>query len=324
MRGVSMRRSFIAVCFTAAFLVLSNQAISDLIVWNIDSNQSFIRLNFSTAQAPVNVNIGGDTVISTSFTAVDSDSAVNWTDSGGRRAAIAGTISTDWNESSGLLTFLSGLHDMSAVDSGVFRPNPAAFSGGVFTNDSSSPAAFGAKVRGVGAGVTGGFVPLPIFLDSDLMYFALRNVFYDAGGSAALSNTGGGFVGNGGEFGILSAGLDVSTLEYGVLIQVGDQLIPTELLPAIAPSELNTNFNQSLIGNTGALSIFNLGGLDRQLTKIINSELQLVVGGVIFSGTLEGQIVAFGQVVPEPTSAALLFTALFLVGSGRCRAHRES
>jgi len=302
-------------CLTAFLSSFCAEVRSALVVWNIDSGQSFIRMNFADANQTIQVNLGspvGTRPIDTTFSMRDADSTEVWTDNGGRRSAVAGTITTEYDEVGGVLNFLSGLHDMSAVNSGSFRPNPAAFSGGSYNNTSAAPAAFAAKIRGIGSGVTGD-PGLPIVLDSDLAFFALRNVSYDSNGAISLTGAGGNFSGSGGIFGIQGGNLDADNLEFNVQV-VGFQN-PTPVAP-IAPDEQGTALVPSLVANNGSLSILNLGGLDRRLTQLINTELQLTVGGITFNGTMEGQIVAFAS-VPEPASASLLATALCLAGFRR-------
>jgi hypothetical protein len=286
-----------------------SQATADLVTWNIDSTQSFIRLNLQDASGTIEVDLGspvGVRPIDVTYSVRDADSSSDWTDAGGRRSAVSGTIATNYDEVSGTLTYLSGFHDMIAEQSGTFRPNPASFSGGSYTNTSGAAAAFAGKLRGVGSGSTGN-PGLPINMDADLAFFALRNISYNSDGTLALAGGNGNFTGSGGTFGLQAGQADVDNIGFSV--QVVGFLQPTAIGP-VAPDDLAAPLSGFSALNSGGLSIVNLGGLDRRMTQLINTELQLSIGGVTFNGTMEGQIVAFGQAVPEPTSAGLLAVAL--------------
>jgi hypothetical protein len=279
----------------AVFLVglTTATAQSALVTWNIDSSQSFLRLTIPDQD----LVLGGQDLIIRLRDVGNNDA---WTDAGGRASNIQGTLATNFSGSS--ISYLSGQHSVTAIESGSFRPNPAAWNSGLvngenpdgqYSNNSGAPAAFAARVY---AGALGGF------LNFDAAFLAIRDVSYALSGSSNLSSSGGLQVADDPSnflLGIESSSIDIDGLDLGFLGQP---------IPDIRDQSLG-----GLLGSSSAntLEIENLGGLDRKLTQLIEISVEFDVNGILVQGSASGQIVAFAT-IPEPSSASLLALATFV------------
>jgi hypothetical protein len=298
-----VRAGKIALLVMVLFSGVSTRVGASLITWNIDSTQSIVRLNLPDQ----NITVDGITANVRLRNANNS----NWSDDGGRASRVTGTLATNYSEggSSASLTFLQGLHNATAIEFGSFRPNPAAFDSslvnasnpdGQFANTSGAPAAFAAKIRG------------NALLTFDLAFLAIRSVEYDASGTATLNGGAGAYSGGASQTNLgVSAGFaSIDGLNVGFPIN-------SQLIPDINNQDLGSLLGGQLEVNAGTISIANLGGLDRRLTKLINIPLSFDVDGIIVSGFINGQIVATAT-VPEPSSVSLLAIGLGLaVARGR-------
>ena len=132
------------------------------LTWNVDPASSYIRLTIPDQD--VTVPDLGDVTLRIR----DAGSTTAWTDAGGRRASLDGEIATDYRDGTSI-TFLSGSHDLFALETTGLRPNPAQWSAATtnYTGTSTALAALGGRVRGT------------FILTFDAAFLAFRSVRLD-------------------------------------------------------------------------------------------------------------------------------------------------
>jgi hypothetical protein len=292
----------ITLVLAGAFALFSaNQARAELVSWDVDASQSFMRLAIPDQVLTVDGT--------TATVRIRSQSGSNnpWNDTSGARAFLDGFLSTNYANDESSITFNGGSNSLVALNSGNYRPNPAEFNpantnadnpDGQYSGSTAVAGAFGAKVRGSVS-----------ILTLDLAYIAFRNVMLDIA-SGVTPITGGTFAGSTNNFGIASADLDVDGLSAAIVGQV---------VPDILSSPLS-----NLTGlNTAGGSITVLSALDRKLTIQVNVPIAIDLDGTLVNATASGQIVAFTTLVPEPSSVVLAgFAAFGLCWAGRRRMRR--
>jgi hypothetical protein len=242
------------------------------VAWDVDPGSSYVRL--TVPDQAVNVtNIGSVTI---RFRDATSDS--QWTDAGGRRAAVDGTVVTDYADGTSI-RFLGGSNNLFALEQTNLRPNPAQWDPVTlsYTNTGTAPAALGARVRGS-----------YLFTTFDVAFLAMRQVHLDIA-SQTVPLTSGSFAGNQTSFGISSAKGDVDGLELPLGFgQPVPDVLGGELDPVVAT-------------NSSGGTIENLGGSNRKLTYTINTPVAIQLEDITLSGTVTGQIVAYGTLPQAPT-----------------------
>jgi len=248
---------------------------ADIVSWQIDSSASYVRLTIPD-QALTVPDIGEVTV-----RLRNADSTGQWTDSGGRRAALTGELLTEYMDGVAI-RFMSGSHNIRAVEQTSLRPNPAAWDTATesYTNTTSAPAALGARVRAT-----------LLFLTFDVAFVAFRNVEIDIGNLAAVPITisNGVFDGRMTFCGISNATVDVDGLA-----------LPLELGQPI-PDVRNAEVPAIAVTNSAGGRIVDMGGRARRLTYQISiSNLAIDLEGMSVVGSVEGLIVA-NATIPEPT-----------------------
>ena len=281
-RGVPRARfpiSFLTVALLA-MPVTPQRAGATVVTWDVDPTNSYIRLTIPDQTLNV-TNVGNVT-----FRMRDDNSTTQWTDAGGRRAALDGEIVTDYVDGSSI-TFLGGLHNLYALEATSLRPNPAAWNAATtkYTDTSAALASLGGRARGTYSIAT-----------FDAAFLAFRSVKLDItnASGAALAITNGAFATNTTLCGIASGLVDVDGLE-----------LPFGLGQPI-PDVLHGNMAPTVQQNVGGGSITNLGGLNRQLTYTINNpNLVMDMGGMIVTGSVAGLIVAYAVLPAPPTRPAL-------------------
>ena len=292
---------------------IASQSQAALIAWNIDSAQSYVRLNLpltttsevDIAGVPTTVYIhlanqsqsaaGIGTALSTAL------SNGSWSDAQGRRAAIEGTLATNYFEEwfptpGNSIEFLQGQHSSVAVQSFNAIPNPGVWNGSEYTDNSTAPAAFGVRLNAYTA--INVFGTLRVALSSTVGYLAIRDVEYDIDGVVNLGGLAGNYgqAGGGIQLGVVAGSADIK----------GETPFGLSLLPSLRDEDLTGLTGGGLLSNVvNDLTITNLGGFDRRLTQTINIPLEFDVDGIILTGSIQGLLVATAA-VPEPTSGILV------------------
>ncbi len=296
---MSFTKTCAAMLMAVGLLAVASPARAAIISWDVDPTQSFVRLNipdqavsFDGTNATVRIRNNQNTSA--------------WSDAGGRRAFLDGTIASNLIDGSSI-SFTGGSSNLFALESGSFRPDPAAFDpdaangdnpDGQFINTNGAAAAFAATVR---ASVS--------ILTLDLAKIAFRDVVFDIN-SGSLALDGGGNFAGGSDFGIATSVLDVDGLSAALVGQ-------------LIPDILSTPVNGLMGVNTTGGVVTNLGGLDRMLTITITVPITIDFEGVPLTASATGQIVAFAT-VPEPSSVLLAgFAAFGLCWAGRRRFRRR-
>ncbi len=289
-------RKILFACCAVLWCNWGSSVQADLINWTVDSSQSWARLTI-----PDQVIDFEGTALTVRFR--DQNSTTQWTDGGGRLANLQGTLATHYDELGQSLSFIQGAQNLSAIQTtgsiaGQFRPNPAAWDpiAATYTDSSGAPAAFGARIRGTA-----------LIFNFDVGFLALRNVAIDAGGTSSLSGSGGNFVADSPTNFLLGTRSEVDLHGFSVL---GNDI--ESLRGELVEMPLS-------ILNSGDLTIENLGGSVRRMTKNFLIDLEIPLNdNVSVSGTIQGQIVA---VVPEPASSAVI--GLIVICGLMCQRRRE-
>jgi hypothetical protein len=268
-RNTLLRAS--AIIVLTFVLLAPGMANGAAVTWTVDPAASFVQLTIP--DQPVNVtNIGTITIRMR-----DANSTSSWTDAGGRRAAVQGTILTDYADGASM-RFVSGGHNLSALEQASLRPNPADWDPATtnYAGTSTAPAAYGARVRGT-----------YLILTFDVAFIAFRNVRFDIA-SDTIAISGGALAGNQSRFGISSATADTDGLELPLSLgQPVPDLVGAQMSPIV-----DTNSSPGTIQN--------LGGSDRKLSYNISTPIAIDLQGSILTGTANGQIVAYGKVQESP------------------------
>ena len=298
---MTLAKTCAVVLLTAGLLAAAAPAWAAIVNWNVDSSQSFVRLNIPDQSDPLGTN---------TFRIRNNQNTSAWSDAGGRRAFLEGTITTQLNDGNSI-GFLGGQSSLTALESGSFRPDPAAFDpdatdgdnpNGSYTNTDGAPAAFAARIR-YNTISAGPFV-------FDLALIAFRDVVFDIDSGNLALDGGGAFTG-GYQFGIASSLLDVDGLSTAA----------GQLIPDILNAPQDNLVGISALGGT----VTDLGGLDRMLTLNIQVPITLNLPGVPLPllGSATGTIVAFAT-IPEPSSMLLAGSAaLGLIWIGRRRGRKR-
>jgi hypothetical protein len=276
-----------------AWAAIATSARADIISWDIDPVESFVQLTVPDQAVTVGTT-------NATIRLRDNDSTTVWTPAGGRSAFVDGTIQTDYFDGVSI-RFLSGTHDMFALEQANVRPNPAQFTGdpnednpdGVYEGTGAALAAYGARVRATA------------IITLDVAYLAIRDVEYNI--SSGVIPLGGGTTigGSSSNFGISSASADVDGLNT-LIGQVIPDVRDGALLPIIGLEE-------------AAGVVDDLGGGLRRLTYNVDVDVTINLEGTILTGTASGKIVAYATVVPEPGSLGLAGMGLMALVGRRIR-----
>lgn len=253
---------------------------ADIVTWEIDSSASYVRLTIPD-QALTVPDVGEVTLKLRS-----ADSTSEWTDSGGRRAALAGELVTEYMDGVAI-RFMGGSHNIRALEQTSLRPNPASWDANTesYTNTTAAPAALGARVRAT-----------LLFLTFDVAFVAFRNVEIDIGNlaGAPVLITNGVFDARMTLCGISNATVDVDGLA-----------LPLELGQPI-PDVRGTDLPTIAATNSAGGTIVDMGGRSRRLTYQISiANLAIDLEGMSVVGSVEG-LIAANATIPLPTPAPAL------------------
>lgn len=275
-----LRRPPLLLAALVAATLASEDSHATVVSWDVDPAVSYIRLTIPDQSLAV-PDLGNVTLRMR-----DASSTTQWTDAGGRQAALDGVIVTDYVDATSIL-FLGGSHNLQALETTRLRPDPAKWDA-VTTNyidTTTALAALGARVRGT-----------YLIATFDAAFLAFRAVQLDitnaVPGPIAITN--GAFAANATRCGIAVALVDVDGLE-----------LPLGLGQPI-PDVLHGSLSPIVQTNTAGGTITNLGGLDRRLTYPINvPELAINLNGMVIKGSAAGLVVATA-VIPAPLPPPIL------------------
>jgi hypothetical protein len=289
-------------CAGLSFAVLAAPARAVLVEWEIDESLSEIELvvpdqvvtlDALTATIRLRNQSGGD--------------AGPW--SVGNVASVDGVLATDYVDGVSI-EFLVGQHDAFGLDSGSYRPNPAAFDpllvnaenpDGQFSNTSAAPGIYGARVR----------ASVSIFT-LDAAFINFTEVQYDVF-SNVLPITAGTF--DGAE---LEVGFELATVEFDGLSTLVGQPIPDATGTPIVDA-----FGENLPAGATITAPDPMQPDLRQLTVPVDVDLVVDVGGVPLTAGATGTLVAFAT-VPEPGAASMLASGgALLAALARRRSRRR-
>lgn len=311
---------------TLLSLFIASPAFSYALNWNIDESVSILTL--AMPDQAISLNGTAATVRVRNQTTANSGDNV-W--DVGNRAWVDGTISSDitagggGNYANGSISFTGGTHSMvglttttpvltppPATDNHLYRPNPAAFNStstntanpnGQFTNTTTAPGVFGARVRAT--------VTSPFTITVDAAYISFLDVDYDLASTGAVPISGGSFAAN-----QLSMGIADTHIAFdGLSIILVGQLIPDSVGTQLTvPNTLNS------LASAG--SVTQLSPTQLQMTIPVNVPIVLNLSGVTLNASVAGSIVAYA-LIPEPATAVLLTAGIAgLAAYGRRRATR--
>lgn len=256
--------------------IYDSSVVGATVVWTIDASESYIRLNIPDQLIPIN-GLPQEVGVRDYSGPFFSPGAVAWTDAGGKKSAVQGTISSDYQEGVSI-SFTAGAHTASAVPFGSFRPDGATWNGTTYDPNSSAPAAFGASL-----------VILPSSLSFVGGFAAIRNVSYDLQGPVSLNSSGGNWVGTN----HFQAGVVPGALAH-VLSVAGD---------------FNETLDETVISeNAGSfLSIENLPAGLRRLRLPLNIPVVITIdANTSLQANAVGEIVATATVV-QPAEVVAQF-----------------
>jgi hypothetical protein len=298
----------LAVC-TLALMTSAAQAQIGL-TFTVDSTQSYLTLNIPNfSYSGNNINITGQNRTNGAPTGT----AWSASTTTGNTAFVSGTIATTvggsfTGKTLSAIQFVSGANNLSALASGNYRPNPAAYNmvTSIYANNGPGPGAYGATAH-------------VILGNAGLVSF--DNVTYDVGTNSALPASGG-----------VGAGTFVTNnpsnpLNAGVLssifsVQGFSLIIAGQVLPNDSAS-----LGGLVAGNTtdGATYTYNGPDTNLQIKMPILIPTSISLGGGVFiNGTATGQIVANAS-VPEPATigmAAMGFVSIVALVRRRRRLSR--
>jgi len=274
-------------------IAAATPARAALVSFDVDPAQSYGRITIPDFNYTVDV-LGTINVRPRNYN-VNNNNA--WTDAGGRLAPLDGTISTNLVDGVSV-QFNSGLNNLFAVETFNARPNPAVFNGTTYTNTTTDLAAFATNIR------------TNNFLASQLGLLAIRDTQLDIASGVIPLGGGTSIAGSATNLGLSSA-------------QIGADFVG--LAASAIDDVLQSVTSDDLFGNTGAGSITVVDFLTRKLTLAVNLPLVFDLGdGVIINGNVQGQIVAYATLVPEPSTVAMAgVAALGLCFAGRRRFRRS-
>lgn len=270
-----------ALAMLASSALFASTASAVSVSWDVNPAQSSFKLT-----------VPDQTVTLGTITAtmrLRNQNNATWTQN---NAPVDGLLATDV-ALSGLtptgIQFLGGASSLVGVDTGSYRPNPAAYAtnvtdtlntAGTFTNTTSGSQVYAARVN---ASVS--------IITLNTGYIAFDNMQFDVA-SLMTAITGTSFITT-----ALQVGIQDSQINFDGINTIAGQVVP----------DTQAQSGPILATNTGgpAGSIVNLGGNDFRLTVPFNLPVQISLGGVNLNATATGTLVGYATIVPEPATLAL-------------------
>ncbi len=299
-----MGRVFAArLAIVALSVALASPASAFLVSWDVNPTQS----SFKLAIPDQTVTLG--TITATMR--LRNQNNATWTQN---NAPVDGLLATDVGAGISSVEFLGGQSSLVGVNTGSYRPNPAAYNtaatdatntAGTFTNTSAAPGVYAARVN---ASVS--------ILTINAGYISFTNVSYDVA-SAALAVVGTSFLANTTTLGLADSTINFDSVNGGTT-GIGDTIGNTGPITA-----LNSGAGS---GSIVACPVLSASCLDAgpniyKLTLPVNLPVSVSLSGVNLNGTASGQVVGYAF-IPEPTTISLIALGVAgLAGYRRRRSH---
>lgn len=280
----------------AALVCASSSAHAAPVTWTIDSNLSSLSLKINDT----NFNVDG--IGNVTLRVRNQNTSQNNAWNTGNTAKVGGTIDTNYVDGSSI-QFLSNQANVVGVNSGNYRPNPAAYTGdtnpdpilaegGSFSNTTTAAAVFGARVR---VSALGGLV------NADGAFINFFNVNYElTSGVLGLAGTNSPFTN------ATTIGIQNSNLAVDGLTVLSQQVVDDQIAAVSNATASNT-------GAAGTLT--DLGGQLRQITIPILLNLVIPLDDTntyVLTAVATGQIVATAEIpIPEPSTFAMAGIGVF-------------
>jgi hypothetical protein len=272
--------------------------------WLISSTDSSVKLNI-----PDLTSVLQNVSVPIRFRNQSGGDSGPWTT--GSTASLAGTIPTNYQEGlSPSIEFLpADIGDIVGLNSGAYRPNPAAYSSGTVLPDGT---ATGGSFLGVGtaAGVYGTRMRATILSStSDVMFLGFRDVsFALSSATLGVNSLTGAFAANTANFGIQHTLVGVDLVSV-LLVVTPDQIVAVSGM---------TGTNQAATGTVTSPDPIGQPNL-RKLTLPITAPTILQLGELSIPVTMTGSVVAFAT-VPEPSTIVLACIGAIAIAGARRRA----
>lgn len=278
-------RLLAALLAVATVALTSSKAQAEALTFTLDSAQSYVTLNipnFSLSGLTINLTGQNRTNGAPIGTAWSTNTNT------GNTAFISGTIATTvggsfTGQTLTSVQFVAGANSLSAINSGNYRPNPAAYNAitSVYNNNSAAPGAYGATVH---ASL------------GNAAIVSFDNVTYDIGSTPLAAS---GAVGTGSV--VTNSGLNVGILNSVFSIQGLSIFLVGQVIPNAVAS-----LNNAVSGNTASGGTYQYTSpTNLKLTIPVNIPISIDVGGGTFiNGNAFGRIVS-NAAVPEPSTLAL-------------------
>ena len=278
-------RLLAALLAVAGLALTSSKAQAEALTFTLDSAQSYVTLNipnFSLSGLTINLTGQNRTNGAPIGTAWSTNTNT------GNTAFISGTIATTvggsfTGQTLTSVQFVAGANSLSAINSGNYRPNPAAYNAitSVYNNNSAAPGAYGATVH---ASL------------GNAAIVSFDNVTYDIGSTPLAAS---GAVGTGSV--VTNSGLNVGILNSVFSIQGLSIFLVGQVIPNAVAS-----LNNAVSGNTASGGTYQYTSpTNLKLTIPVNIPISIDVGGGTFiNGNAFGRIVS-NAAVPEPSTLAL-------------------
>ncbi len=289
-----MTRVLTRALATLAVCALASPAFAVSVSWDVESTQSSFKL--AIPDQPVTLGTLSATM------RLRNQNNATWTTN---TAPVDGFLATDVGSGITSVQFLGGSSTLSGVNTGSYRPNPAAYNtastdanntAGQFQNTSAAPAVYAARVNAQVSIIT-----------VNAGYISFTNVSYDLA-SAVLAVTGTSFVSNTTTIGLADSTINFDSVSSGTTA-IGDTIGNTGPINAVNSGGGAGSIVACPIVTGSCL----YGGVNLyKLTIPINLPVSVSLSGVNLNGTATGSIVGYATIVPEP--ATLLATAAGLVG----------
>jgi hypothetical protein len=286
----SLRVNLLAPALALCGIALAASAArADALSFTVDSTQSYLTLNIP------NFSLSGLTINLTAQNRTNGfplGTAWSTNTNTGNTAFISGTFATTvggsfTGQTLSSIQFISGANSLAAINSGNYRPNPAAYNAvtSIYNNNGPAPGAYGSTVHST-------------LGNAGLVSF--DNVTYDIGSNNIPAS----FTAGAGTFPVNLAGQEVNAgilssifSAQGLSVLIAGQVLPNgtgSLDPFSSPDTSTTPGTYSYTSSTNL-----------QVLIPVNVPFSIALGGGVFiNGNAFGQIVG-NAAVPEPSTFAL-------------------